>query len=286
MLLARWAMLFFLQDPYQAGLAHYKGHQYSLAVQDFAQALKTQVPDSAAYQETTLLLAQSLYFNSQFKDAVPWLEKAAAGGPRKLEANYMLGVAHVQLRQIPEAAAAFAGLFGVPQQSGAAYLITARMMIRHGMEEDAEKSISKALERDPRLPEAHYLLGEIAIFHGEIDRALAELRSEIQINPGFGMAYYKLGDAYSRREQWDEAIPALERAVWLNPDYSGPYILLGKGYLKREDLLNAEQMLRQALRMDPQNYSAHYLLGQTLLHAGRAEEAKKVLDRAQQLKTP
>ncbi|MGI8741336.1 MAG: tetratricopeptide repeat protein [Bryobacteraceae bacterium] len=286
MFAVRWAFLFFFQDPYQAGLAHYKQHQYALAAQEFAQAVKTQAPGGAAYPESTLLLAQSLYFNSQFKEAVPWLEKAAAAGPRKLEASYMLGVSYVQLRDIPKSAAAFAGLFGVPQDSAAAYLITARLMVRHGMEEDAEKATAKALARDPKLPEAHYLLGEIAIFHGEIDRALAELNQEIRLNPGFGMAYYKLGDAYSRREQWDDAIPQLERAIWLNPDYSGPYILLGKGYLKRKDLLNAEQMLRQALRMDPQNYSAHYLLGQTLMQAGRADEAKKVLDRAQQLKTP
>jgi len=35
--------------------------------------------------------------------------------------------------------------------------------------------------------------------------------------------------------------------------------------------------------MDPQNRSAHYLLGQTLQQEGRAEEAKKVLERWQQL---
>jgi tetratricopeptide (TPR) repeat protein len=278
------AWLFFLQDPYQVGLAHYKERQYAKAADDFAQVVKAQSPDSAAYRESAVLLGQSLYLSSRFKEAVPWLEKTAAAGPRKLEASYMLGVSFVQLRDTPKAAMAFAGLFGVPPDSAAAYLIAAQMMVRHGFEEDAEKAAARALQFNPNIPEAHYLLGEIAIFHGEIERAVAELNKEIQLNPNFGMAYYKLGDAYSRREQSDDAIPQLEKAIWLKPDYSGPYIILGKGYLKRKDLVNAEQMLRQALRMDPQNYSAHYLLGQTLIQAGRADEGKKVLERAQQIK--
>src|SRR5437588_8612505 len=137
---ASWALLFFfLQDPYQAGLAHYKERQYAKAAEEFAQALKAQPADSAAYGETVLLLGQSLYFSSRFKEAVPWLEKSAASGPRKLEAAYMLGISYVQLRDLPKSAASFAVLFAVPPDSAAAYLIAARMMIRNGMEEDAEK---------------------------------------------------------------------------------------------------------------------------------------------------
>ena len=278
------AFLFFFQDPYQAGLAHYKQREYPKAADEFAQALKTEKPGSATYQEATLLLGQSLYLSSRFKEAVPWLEKAMAADSRQLETAYMLGVAQVQLRDTAKARSAFARLFGVAPDSAAAYLITAQMMLRHGFEEDAEHAAVKALQLNPSIPEANYLLGEIATFHGEIDRAIAQLNKEIQLNPNFGMAYYKLGDAYSRREQWDEAIPQLEKAIWLKPDYSGPYIILGKGYLKRKNLVDAEHMLRQAIRMDPQNYSAHYLLGQTLIQAGRADEAKKVLNRAQQLK--
>lgn len=284
MVMLALAFLLFFQDPYRAGLAHYKERHYAEAAEDFTLVLKTRPADSAAYQESTVLLAQSLYLSSRFKEAVPWLEKAASAAPRKLEVTYMLGVSFVQLRNTAKAVTAFAGLFGVAPGSAAAYLITAQMMVRHGFEEDAEKAAEKALQLDPAIPEAHYLLGEIATFHGEIERAVSELKKEIQLNPNFGMAYYKLGDAYSRREEWDDAIPQLEKAIWLKPDYSGAYIILGKGYLKRKNLVDAEQMLRQALRMDPRNYSAHYLLGQTLMQAGRTDEARKVLDRAQQLK--
>ncbi len=277
-------LFFFAQDAFQTGVAQYNRREYAKAAEQFEAVLKTAQPDSPEARESTLFLAQSLYLTNQFKAAVPYLEKAVAAGTRQLEASYMLGNAHVQLHEMEPAVRAFAVLYAVPPDSASAYLITAQMMIRQGFEENAEKAVLRALELNPKIPQGHYLLGEIATFHGEIERATAELTKEIELNPDFAMAYYKLGDALSRREQWDEAIPQLERSIWLNPTYSGAYILLGKGYLRRKELPNAENMLRQALRMDPQNSSAHYLLGQTLSQAGRMEEAKKFLDRAQQLK--
>lgn len=285
MFLVKVAVLFFAaQDTFQTAVAHYNRREYSKAVERFEEVLKSESPDSPIYRESTLYLAQSLYLTNHFKEALPHLEKAIAGGPRKLEAAYMLGNAYVQLHEIGLAARAFALLYGVAPDSAAAYLVTAQMMMRQGFEENAAQAAGRSLELNANIPQAHYLLGEVAIYKGEIDSAITELTSEIKLNPNFAMAYYKLGDAYTRREQWDEAIPHLERSIWLSPTYSGAYILLGKGYLRRKELPNAENMLRQALRMDPQNSSAYYLLGQTLAQQGRTEEAKKAMEKSQQLK--
>jgi tetratricopeptide (TPR) repeat protein len=276
-------LLFFVQDAYQSGMTHYQNRDYAKAAEEFQQAIQEQPPDSPVYAEIALRLSQSLYLTRQFDKAIPWLEKSAAAGARKLEAGYMLGNSYIETHHPEKAVGAFAEMFGVRPDSAAAHLIAAQMMVKQGFEDAAEVELGKALELDPKMPEAHYLRGELATFHGQIDQAIAELKREIEINPNYAMAYYKLGDAYSRGDQWAEAIPNLQRSIWLNPLYSGPYILLGKGYLKGKELSNAENMLRQALKMDPQNRSAHYLLGQTLEQEGRAEEAKKVLERWQQL---
>src|SRR5579883_3301791 len=161
---------------------------------------------------------------------------------------------------------------------------TARMMMRQEMDDDAAAQARAALELDSRIPEAHFLLGEVALFHGDFDVAAAELQKEIALNPGYAMAYYRLGDAYGRKEQWQEAIAPLERSVWLNPNYSGPYILLGKAYLKQKEFANAEGVLRHALRLDPQNLSAHYLLAQALQQEGKSEEAGREFARWKELK--
>lgn len=277
-------LLFLQAGLHEKALGEYKQHKFDDAIADFSEVLKTEQPGSSAYDESVLLLGQSLYLKSKYKDAIPWLERATKGKASTPEAAYMLGNACIFTQQPEKAVEAFAQLFKVSPSSAAAHLTTARMMMHQDVDVEAAKQARAALQIDARIPEAHFLLGEIAIAHAEIDEAIAELTKEIEINPGFAMAHYRLGDAYSRREMWDQAMPPLERSVWLNPNFSGPFILLGKGYLKRKELANAEGVLRHALRLDPQNLSAHYLLGQTLMQEGRAEDAKKEMARWQELK--
>jgi tetratricopeptide (TPR) repeat protein len=276
-------LLFFQIAAQQAGvhqdaLTAYRQHRYPAAVERFQEALKTEQPGSAEYHESVLLLGQSLFLQSKYADAVPWLQKATASKAPLAEASYMLGNACLFTRQTGEAVKAFAQLFQVEPNSAAAHLATARMMLHHDLDLDAAKQAKLALEIDPRVPEAHFLLGEVAILHAEIDEAIAQLNQEIAINPTYSMAHYRLGDAYTRREDWERATVPLERSIWLNPNYSAPFILLGKSYLKRKELANAEGVLRHALRLDPQNQSAHYLLGQTLMQEGKTPEAQKEMD--------
>ncbi len=277
-------MLLFLQvGEHQAALAAYRQHQFSDAVLHFTEALKSEKPGTAEYNESVLLLGQTLFLQSKFADAIPWLEKATAGPGATPEAAFMLGNACILTQQPAKAVRAFAQLFGVEADSAAAHLTTARMMLHKDIDAEAAKQARLALQLDPRIPEAHFLLGEVAILHAQIDDAITELNQEIAINPNFAMAHYRLGDAYSRREDWDRAMAPLERSVWLNPNYSAPFILLGKGYLKRKELANADGVLRHALALDPRNTSAHYLLGQTLMQEGKLEEAKKEMDKWKEL---
>jgi tetratricopeptide (TPR) repeat protein len=226
----------------------------------------------------------SEYLGGRIAAAIPWLEKARAAGAGGIDLMYMLGNSYVQQRQIPKGRASFAEMLGVGGDSDAARLFTAQMLIRLELEDEAQHELEAAVAREPKLPGAHYMLGEIAIYRAQIDSAIDHMKLEIALNPDFAMAYYRMGDAYTRREDWDHAIPPLQRAVWLNPAYSGPYILLGKAYLKKAGLSDAERMLRRALQMDPRNASAHYLLGRTLIQAGQTEEGKQLLHQWEELR--
>ncbi len=282
-----WPVLLLLMDvgaTHQTALQAYRQHKFADAVTQFTEALKSEDPASAEYAESVLLLGQSLYLQSKYADAIPWLEKAVAGRESTPEAAYMLGNACILTQQPEKAVKAFAQLFQVGVNSATAHLTTARMLMHQDLAAEAARQAKASLEIDPKIAGAHFLLGEVAISQADIEGAIAELKREIEINPTFAMAHYRLGDAYTREERYAEAQGPLERSVWLNPNYSGPYILLGKVYLKRKELANAEGVLRHALQLDPQNPTAHYILGQTLMQGGKPEDAKKELARWQELK--
>ena len=136
------------------------------------------------------------------------------------------------------------------------------MMLRAQMTAAAVQQAGRALEIDPHVPQAHYVLGEAALTAGDVRQAVAEFQQEIACNPSFFMAYYRLGAAYVQRGAWDAAVSTLELSIWLNPNHSGPYALIGKAYLKRGDLDDATGALRHALQMDPQDHEIRALLDQ------------------------
>ena len=73
--------------------------------------------------------------------------------------------------------------FGVAPDSAAAHVLTAQMMIRLELEEAAQAELRKAIEKDPRVPRAHYLLAQQALFRSRLDDALALSRKEIDNQP-------------------------------------------------------------------------------------------------------
>ena len=277
-------LLLLVADEHATGVALYKQRQFSKTIEILERAVIAEKPGTPEYRESAVILGQSYYMTAHMPQAAKWLQSAVNDGARVNEVFYMLGNCYIQLHEQDKSRAAFAAMFGVPVSSASAHLLTAQFMVRQEFEQDAAKELAAAVALDPKIPQAHYLLGILAIFRSDLDRGIAELTQEIAINPNFAMAYYKLGDAYTRREEWDAAIPLLQRSVWLNPDYSGPYILLGKAYLKKDDLASAEGMLRRAIKMDPVNYQATYSLGQVLLKQGKAEEGRKTLEESQKLR--
>jgi Tfp pilus assembly protein PilF len=219
----------------------------------------------------------------RFAEAVPFLEATRAWAANR-ELGYVLGQAYVQTHRPDRAREVFADTFAVAPDSAAAHLITAQMMIRLEFEEFAEKELTRAIEKDPTLPQAHALLGQVAIFRGRLDEGIRLTRQEIALNPGNAMAFQQLGDALVRQGNWDEGMTALQQSIWLNPFYSAPYIVLGRAYMQKGQPATAEGMLTRAIQYDPNNRTAHYLLGQLYQQMGRLEEAKRefaIADRLQ-----
>jgi tetratricopeptide (TPR) repeat protein len=246
------------------GVAYYHLNDHARAIERLSPIADTLPAGSTDQREAVQVLGLSLFLVGRYADAVPRLEATRVWASSK-------------------ARAAFARTFGLDEQSAAASLLAAQMMIRLQFEAFAEAELRRAIEMDPKLPQAHALLGQMALFRGRFDEAVTETERDLAINPTNAMAYYQLGDARIRQGRQDDGIAALQKSLWINPYYSAPYIVLGKAYLQKGNLPTAEGMLTRAIEYDPNNRSAHYLLGQVYQRAGRASDAAKEFAIAERL---
>jgi len=265
---------------HEFGVTYYRKGDYANAVTSLQRALAENPNDTEATQLTGL----SLYLSGKPAEAIPYLEKVQSWYPSaNVDASYILGVAYIQSKNYAGARGAFAKMFQVGPDSAAAYLFTARLMLRLDSGPIAEEYGKKAIELDAKLPLAHQLLGEIYLYQSKFAEAAAQLQQELAVNPGDAAAYYKLADADAHLQRLDDAEKLLQRSIWLDATASGPYILLGKVLRQKGETQLAVRTLQRALTMDPNNPIPHHLLGQAYRDLGQNEDADRELKLAAQL---
>jgi len=274
------------RDPAAKGLALELGTAY-YRKNDFPSAidyLKKATAADPANQETIQMLGLAYFRGGHPAEAIPLLEKVQGWFPRaNVDAAYVLGIAYIQTRNYDRARQSFARMFDVAGDSAAAYLFTARMLLRQEFDPVAEEYAQKAVALDPKLPLAHFLLGELYLYKSRIPESIGEFQKELVINPANAATYYKLADAYSRVQKFDEADRLLQRSIWLDATSTGPFILRGKVLEKKGEFELAVVALQRAATMDPNNPMTHQLLGQAYRNMGKKEDAERELKLAEQL---
>ena len=265
----------------ELGTAYYKKSDFPKAI-DY---LKKATAEDAANQEAVQLLGMSYYAGGHPADAIPLLEKVQGWVSRaNVDGYYILGTCYIQTRNYDRARKSFGKMFDVPEDSAAAYLFTARMLLRQEYDPIAEEYALKAASIDPKLPLVHFLLGEVYLYKSRLPESIAEFQKELAIDPASAATYYKLADAYSRMQKFDDAQRLLQRSIRLDATSSGPFILMGKVLEKKGDYDLAVLALKHAVTMEPTNPSTHHLLGQAYRDMGKKEEAEAELKKAEELR--
>ena len=260
---------------HELGLAYYRSGKLVQAEAAFAEAMRGDPED----KESVQLRGLTLYRLGRPAAAVPYLEQVRQWTPNgNADANYVLGLCYLNAQRYDDARSAFSLQFGIPRDSGAAYLLLGNMLLQANLPELAFTAGQKALASSPALPLVHFLLGEVYLYKLDANTALAEFVREQQINPGYAPTYDRLGDAYTRLGRYQEAQEALTRALSLDRSSTGPFIQMGKVFLKKNDPQTAAMYLQHAEKMDPGNYITHTLLGQAYRGMGKPEQAKQELE--------
>ena len=132
---------------HELGLAYYRKGDYLKAIDSLKQA----TAEDASDKEASQLLGISYYLAGKPASAIPLLEKAQSWFPSaNVDASYMLGICYLQTEAYDKARGAFAAMYGVPPDSAASYLFTARMLLRQQFDPQAEAHARKAAALDPK----------------------------------------------------------------------------------------------------------------------------------------
>jgi protein O-GlcNAc transferase len=168
-----------------------------------------------------------------------------------------------------------------------------RLAFRHfeaGRLEVAEELCRRVLESEPRLAEAHHLLGAVLHRRGDLAGARGSFQRTTELKPDWPRALYNLGTASRMMGDFAVAITSLRRALELTPNDAPAVEQLALAYYGR-----AEQYCRQgqtdaaiadyrrSIEVNPNCAAAHNDLATVLYEQGHLDEAAAGFRRALEL---
>ncbi len=129
--------------------------------------------------------------------------------------------------------------------------------------DQAIREYSLALERNPKLPQMHYRIGQIYLHQGseEVDeKAMNEFRLEKAIDPQSAVTDLAMAGIEMHRHNLDKAKPLYEEAAKLDPSLADASVGMAKILLEEHEVDAAVQQLRAAAVQHPDDAQVHYVL--------------------------
>jgi len=139
--------------------------------------------------------------------------------------------------------------------------------------EAARADFERAVELNPRSPDARLARGTLRLRSGALNEALADLDLAIALDPRYASAYDKRCVVQMALRSPAKALADCEKAVALEPRNHEAWINTGVVYRSLGRTADAAASYERALELKPENASAHYNYGVLLLGSGRRDEA-------------
>ena len=165
---------------------------------------------------------------------------------------------------------------------------TIARLLRGGRPQAAVRLAKQILSREPRNPDAHFLLAEAYLADGKAELALMELKIINQLGH-FGVHCREIpfrrraAELYRRFRQPEEALKEYLLLLSLEPDNPDNPFQAAQLFEERQMSEKAAQLYRRAVQVDGQHVGAHLQLGTLLYRQKRLAEAQHELEAALRL---
>lgn len=142
---------------------------------------------------------------------------------------------------------------------------------------EAEKEFRRAIELNPNYAQAHQGYGTYFQVMGKLDQAMEERKLAQKLDPISPFAIANTGYPYYYARQYDEAIAHYRKALELDPNFSWGHLWIGQAYVQKGMYKEAIDEINQAIHLSNGDTRARATLGHAYAVAGKRDEALKVL---------
>jgi tetratricopeptide (TPR) repeat protein len=203
--------------------------------------------------------------------AVLAYKQAISSDPKFARTYVDLGSSYLALEKYSDAEAAFKQAMAIDDDSCASCGLG---MVYHlqGREDEAVKTLKKAISLNPMDTCAYDRLGRMYYDLGQYTESTEAFRQEVKLRPS-SVAYHFLGNGYYFTEKLEEARAAYQEAIRLTPNYEEAYVELGKVYNRLGCHADAIDSYQHAIKIQPDDVIAHVSLGFTVLKQGNEDAA-------------
>jgi tetratricopeptide (TPR) repeat protein len=146
---------------------------------------------------------------------------------------------------------------------------------------EAKAAATKALLLDPRLAEAHAILGQVkSHYEYDLPGAQREFLKAIELNPNYAYGHLYYAGAYlTPMGRHSEAIAEMKKALELDPLSSAVNNYMAMTYFFAGDYEKSAQQFQHTINLDPTFPLAHFFFFSCLVELGKYEQAMEEMQK-------
>jgi tetratricopeptide (TPR) repeat protein len=251
-------------------LAYYKIGQTAQSAELF-QALHQVDP---ANRQITFLLAGCAIRLGNYQNAIDLLTPYQDQLKEDQALNYLLGTALLRAKQTDRGSIILDRILR-RGDSAEARLLLGTTRLNGNDFAGARDELSKAVELNPKLPDAHAYYGLALMGTGDTESAAKEFRKELEIDPANFTANLELGVLSKQDHNYDEALPLFRHALEIRPGDAGVRYQIATIELAQGKTADAQQTLETLVRESPQFTEAHVTLATVYYRLKRKEDGDR-----------
>ncbi len=233
---------------------------------------------------TTLrALARVARASGNLEKALSHLVEARRLAPQSPVVLYDFGVTALKMDLVLDALPVFEQLHREHPLEPAYLYGLAAAQWRKGDTAETTRLMDQYVKAQPRDPAGWYLFGAALLRQERTAEAQAALQRSVNLKADPDTEYL-LGVSVDKLGNRAAAIKIFQRVVQAHPDHAASHGALGAAYREAGNYAGARIELEKAIGLDANDLRANYQLGLVYAKLGEKEAAKKMFDRADELR--